>query len=599
MRRFASIDFLRGFAIWLMLLLHELMRVLDYSWATDPTKAQFFSEMPIIYTILMLLIMFLGGWCGFFLLISSIGNTISMQKALQKGNSVGSVVIKQLLLGFLLLLCAFFIESIGGYGSMLGQVAMGRAINPSLIYRSFWCETIHAIAYAMIANAFLGGLLAIRGGIKKTTRNIIINLSLAIVVIGVTAIVYNAPMTYGGITKAQDFGLIQLMNQNPAGGSVSEFFIKIFLFPFIGRPEPILPFLATALIGNVIGILLAREKPFWKEMRIGMVIAAVLTFGGLVWAFIMVANGKQDLLQLFRDAWNIPSLVAWLPMYLFTLGTQLVAVFLVIRLVEFRGRGKEFAEKTRYFRRQGFVALSIYAYQFLDVIPRWIMSLFLCIPYPTTYKTISSTVGFLLKTRFQSIPYWIISDSLGCTQMVNSSGVLVEHNLWGPWVFLVIVLNFLIWQGLLLLWEKVSFIGGYEWLINVIAGFFIKSRRIRETAEGTELYPWWKPKRLDAQAYLYDVDWINIIEKKEINHKEKTESIVALKVTAINLVFNIFIFFLPVTIFGLMVTMNARKTEGKNSLNTAALICGILGFVVCLISIIVMSNIPNSVLGLV
>ena len=573
MRRFASIDFLRGFAIWLMLLLHVLMRVLDYSWATDPAQADFFNQMPIIYSILMLLLLFLGGWCGFFLLISSIGNTISMQKALKRGEPIGKVVFKQFLLGFILLLCAFFIESIGGYSSMLGQAAEGVPITldwaKNLLYRSFWCETIHAIAYAMIANAFLGGLLAMNRGINKDKRNILINLFLAAFVIIIAGLVYNLPMSYGGISKVQDFGTIQLLTQPPDGMSVSEFFIKIFLFPFIGRPEPILPFLATALVGNIIGILMTREKPFWNEMKTGMASATVLTLGGLGWAFIMVATGKQDLFQLFRDAWNIPSLVAWLPMYFFTLGTQLIAVFLVIRLVEFRGRGEEFANRTKYFRRHGFVALSIYAYQFLDVIPRWILSTFPCVPVPT-----------------------------GCTTMISSNGALAEHNLWGPWVFLVIVVNFLLWHIVLILWEKINYIGGYEWFINVIAGIFLKSRRIKSTEGGkTELYPWWKPKRLDIKENFYDVEWVNLIEKNEIDHSIKIESKLALKVTAINLILNVFIFILPVTFFGTMVAFSARKTEGKNSYNTTAIICGIIGFVIFVASIVVMSNIPNSILG--
>ncbi|MHA1200483.1 MAG: hypothetical protein ACTSQF_14270 [Candidatus Heimdallarchaeaceae archaeon] len=568
MRRFASVDFLRGFAIWLMLLLHELMRVLDYSWADD-LQSDLFRQLPIIYVVLMLLVLFLAGWCGFFLLISSIGNTISMYKALKRGDSVGKVVAKQLLLGFLLLLFAFFIEAIGGYGGMLGDVVLGKTITLDYLWGFFIAETIHAIAYANIVTGILGGLLSINDGIKKVRRNILINIALAIVVIAITAIVYNVPMTYGGITTVQEYGTIQSITSNPDGRTVSEFFIKIFLLPFIGRPEPLLPFLATALIGNAIGILLVQEKPFWKELKIGMAAATALTFGGLGWALIMVANGKQDLFELFLNGWSIASLAAWLPMYLFTLGTQLIAVFLVIRLVEFRGKGKEFANRTKYFRRHGFVALSVYAFQFLDVIPRWILAGFPCVPTPT-----------------------------GCTTMIGSNGVLVDKNLWGPWVFLIIVVNFVIWHVVLVLWEKINYIGGYEWLINVIAGFFIKSRRVQVTKDGVEKFSWWKPKRLDVQTNFYDPEWVNIVEKNEIDHENKMESKAALKVTAINLILNALVFFLPVTIIGMFVAFSSRKTEGKNKYNTAAIICGIIGCVIFVASIIIMSNIPNSVLGL-
>ena len=567
MRRYASIDFLRGFAIWLMILLHSLMRVYDRSWSEDMDLLE---QLPLIYMILMLIILFLAGWAGFFLLISSIGNTLSMQKALKRGDSVLSVVSKQVLLGFLLLLCALFIESIGGYHSMLGNLVSGQSISASLLYRAFHFETIHTIAYAMMINGLIGGLLAINEGYKKDKRNIFINLALAVVVIIIAVIVYNVPTTYGGISTLQEFGTIQQLNQEPwgAGWDLKEFFIKVTVVPLIGQPEPLLPFLATALIGNVIGILMAREKPFHKEMKVGMAVGTLLTLGGMIGAFVLVGLGQQDLFELFLNAYQITYLTAWLPMYLFTLGTQLVATFLVIRLVEFRGRGQVFAKRTKYFRRHGFVALSIYAYQFLDVIPRWILATFPCIPTPT-----------------------------GCANIVTE-GALASKSLWGPWAFLVFVINFALWYLILILWEKVNYIGGYEWLINVLAGFFIKSRRTKVTKDGKDKYVWWKPQRLNVKANFYDVDWINLVEETKVGPDSKSDSKLSLKITAINLILNAFIFFLPISLFGLMIAFSARKTEGKNAMNTIAIVLGILGSVIFVTSIVVLSLIPIGVLGL-
>ena len=132
MRRYASIDFLRGFAIWLMLLFHEIQRVYDFSWASDPSKAEMFAKMPLVYVVLMLVIMFLGGWAGFFLLISAIGNALSVQKTLKRGGSVKSLFIKQLTLGFLLLIVAFLTESITGYHGWLGDAVLGKPFSLSL-----------------------------------------------------------------------------------------------------------------------------------------------------------------------------------------------------------------------------------------------------------------------------------------------------------------------------------------------------------------------------------------------------------------------------------------------------------------------------------
>ncbi len=61
------------------------------------------------------MIAFLGGWAGFFLLISTICNSISMQNNLKKGLAVSRVLKKQLIVGFLLLIIAYLTESITGY----------------------------------------------------------------------------------------------------------------------------------------------------------------------------------------------------------------------------------------------------------------------------------------------------------------------------------------------------------------------------------------------------------------------------------------------------------------------------------------------------
>ena len=68
------------------------------------------------------------------------------------------------------------------------------------------------------------------------------------------------------------------------------------MLPIAGGPEPILPYMATSFIGSIIGILMAREKPWKKELRIGMYSSLALIVGGLAGSAYMVAVGKQDVL---------------------------------------------------------------------------------------------------------------------------------------------------------------------------------------------------------------------------------------------------------------------------------------------------------------
>ena len=96
MRRYASIDFLRGLAIFMMLILHQVADTLDINNLLDNLDA-----IPLANVVLLVVLPFLGGLAGFFLLVSATGNAVSMTKFLMKGKSAGALAIRQFLGGFL------------------------------------------------------------------------------------------------------------------------------------------------------------------------------------------------------------------------------------------------------------------------------------------------------------------------------------------------------------------------------------------------------------------------------------------------------------------------------------------------------------------
>ncbi|MHA2358001.1 MAG: hypothetical protein ACXABK_04450 [Candidatus Heimdallarchaeaceae archaeon] len=567
MKRIASVDFLRGFAIWLMLLLHEIQRVYDYSWSYSGD----FADKPVLFIVLMLVLMFLGGWAGLFLLISSAGNTISMQKSYRKGRSISNVLNKQLTVGLILLFVAFLTESISGYHGALGDLVLGRDVTWLNVQRAMTMETIHTIAYAMIINGIIHAILSMREGYKKEKRNILIYLVLAAIAIVITIPIWSMSTGYGGITTVQEWGIIQQINTAPSGNSFREIVIKFFMLPIAGRPEPLLPYLATSFIGSIIGILMARDKPWKKELRIGSYFALSLIVSGLAGSAVMIANGKQDVFIMFEQAWNLPALQAWLPWFIFSLGVQIIAVLFFVKVIEFRGRGQEFANNriVKYIRMHGFVALSIYNYQFLDTIPRWFLVL-------------------------------IGKDSAGGTVPICAN-CLQDNTLWGPWVLFVMVVNFLLWYLILFLWEKVNYIGGFEWIINVIAGFGVVSKRYKDYSPGMETKeekrPWWKPIRLDVQEAFHNIEWINFVERDEIEHDKKSESIFSLKIGIVGFFLGLLAVF-PVAVYGTIVAWTSRKKEGVNAINKAALIVGIIGLVISFGLIISLSVLTNGAIGL-
>jgi len=148
MKRYASIDFLRGIAILMMLILHVISDILD-------VEAIFsdFDNAALINLIMLVVLPYLGGMAGFFLMISAIGNMVSMYKHLESGKSVESLVVKQVIGGVLLLIFAMLVESTIGYWGSFGVFI--RNLNQpfswdSTLWRWNTFETIHTIAWCII-----------------------------------------------------------------------------------------------------------------------------------------------------------------------------------------------------------------------------------------------------------------------------------------------------------------------------------------------------------------------------------------------------------------------------------------------------------------
>ena len=116
MKRFSSIDFLRGTAIVMMLFLHQI------SWFLNANAILAnINNAPLIDILALVVLEFMGGLAGFFLLVSAIGNMISMYKRLQAGRSVNDLLLSQVVTGILLVIFAYLVEGDIGYLGALGD----------------------------------------------------------------------------------------------------------------------------------------------------------------------------------------------------------------------------------------------------------------------------------------------------------------------------------------------------------------------------------------------------------------------------------------------------------------------------------------------
>ncbi|MBN2157589.1 MAG: hypothetical protein JW776_16195 [Candidatus Lokiarchaeota archaeon] len=585
-KRFASIDFLRGLAILLMVFVHTFMR-----WIDRDTVQSNINDYRLIILWLMLGLIFIGAWAGFFLMVSAAGNMISMYKGVEKSGKVGDMVLKQVLGGTLLLFCGVLVESVLGYHAALGELVLGK--NDwwtHIFYRGYHMETIHAIAWCIILNGIIQGILSINGGWKKINRNIIIYSILAIVVIVGTVFVWQGVRTllpgYPFADRVVDiFGVSKNLDIQYGVLGVDPFFElvwKFFLIPLAGKHEPIFPFLAISFIGSIIGLFLMRKQQEMEEnkpvstklLKYGMIIGLVLFVIGLIGTGLFVIQRPSaidniilphhfDVIHMYVEGLEsygsdfvfgfIPFSFIWLPWFLMVTGAQFGAICLILRTVEFRGKSKPFGRKTRYFRRYGFVAFSIYAYQFVDILAVYLLTLIPWFPSLTW----SSYFGSVPENMFDVYQIWPL-----------------------------LILIFVIYEILIRFWEKAHFTLGYEWFIAKIAGVVIPSQRKLKKKEG-----FFRTIRLDVNGGIYNPEWIEIVPGESV-HTSLADSKLSGKLCWIG------IFIPPISFVSLGIASNSMKTEGKNKYNKRGLIVSLIGLGIAVSIFIASFFLPISALGL-
>ncbi|MHA2309002.1 MAG: hypothetical protein ACXABJ_06975, partial [Candidatus Heimdallarchaeaceae archaeon] len=556
-KRFASIDFLRGLAIFIMIILHIFSDYLDVDTLLAGDNI---NHIPLINLVILVILPFLGGLAGLFLLASAISNMVSMQKNLKKGVSAGSIAIKQVTGGIILLLFAMLTEGLTGYHGSFGNL-IANLRNPTFnasIAMTGWAtfETIHTIAWCVILNGIIQGLLSIKGGWKKPRRQILIYVILSVIILASTKFVWDG--IYNGLKGANGIGFpwglnadgsrMDLPDLRTAGfGAV---LIGIFINPLAAPMEPIFPYLAISFIGSIIGIAISQPK---KVLYKGFTKTVLLTgfamfIVGVIGTVIELVNvmkntGFEGLITFYRyisfhrhwypDAPEIYapyiSSFAWLWQTLITNGFSIMACMIVIFLVEFRGRGSHFAKKTGYIRRYGTIAFSNYNNQWLN----WLPPLFIPLLFGlTSYSKM----------------------------------------LWGGTI-LAILTTLAFYTIILYLWGLVKYKFSFEWFMKSIGYILLPIRRIDALKE----QKWHQKGDINMEVFSNKEAWINIVEKNETYHKAKTDSKISMILSICCLAIPIFFAFSIIT---LPMSIKARKIEGVDRKNTIAFVLSIIGVVI-------------------
>jgi uncharacterized membrane protein len=449
--RIASLDFCRGLAIVLMTFFHGFYHVFDPTWfIEDPTRILQYNPifiMPIAFLV------YLGTWNSFFLLVSVIVNTLTMVRAARKGRNLKQVVFKNIITAIFLLIADFIIETLLYYG-YIGQGIRTFTWNDTSAIKNhlFSIHTLRLIALSLIITSLINYFLLRKKGHKKLVRNIMIYCVSAVVIIAATKYVHLWTDNISWIIPEGSTGWASLGVYN-----ARTLLKKWFVVLLGGQLEPLFPFLGTAFIGAMIGVIVAEPQPY-KHFQPILGTAGLLA---MITGGILVALGFPFIFA------GRPSM----PVYFLQIGGQVGLLMSFFRGVEHRGIQDFFANHwmSRAFRRWAMIALSIYAMEILDIIPEMFWNII---------------VGQYIGSNFLK-------------------------RIFGPpqigYALLVAIFSFIWYNGLIKVWAKFNFLFSFEWFLIKIQGGFVKSTS----------------NRLNEDIILNKTKWITWADEKQIGKISK------------------------------------------------------------------------------
>ena len=475
MKRFASIDFLRGLAIVMMLLLHVVMDV----FAIDEYINKL-DQVGAINLLALLIFPYLGGLAGLFLMVSAMGNMVGMRKNLEKGFDTWSIAKKQVVGGFLIVVFAHILEATLGYHGSLGQIMDhlnnldGAGTEWSVdAWRSngYHFETIHTIGWCVILNGIVQGYIASKWDLQNDGKKVIkIYWILAGIVLLMTPVVWELVSTLIPGYPWENSMWKPVIGESPW----YDFIIMFFVNPLAAPVEPIFPYLATSFLGSLIALHMTEPKgsfdrSFVKKIFGFGVLMFIVGFIGVVILLVGLGDfdAAIDLYKVIYDhrKWTSDAGVTggWFWQWMTLNGASLMIVTMAIRVAEYRGNTEKFARITTFFRRFGFVAFTVYIIQWIYFVMHFVVS--------------SASPGV---DPYARMP-WI-----------------------GTW--LTLILTLVVFNILLKLWSKKGFIGTVEWMIVTIAN---RLTLVKKQIGSKEKEKWWQKGRLNVEGGFDDPEWVS------------------------------------------------------------------------------------------
>lgn len=405
MKRIVSLDFLRGFAIFIMLASHVMLHV--YTYANDFDAVL---DDPVLLAIFVPIFL-LSHFRSFFLMISMTIHAYIVVRGLKAGKSTGAVLKKQVFGGGLLYLVGLFTEGLAAYHGVFGNSLRAGTWRWDKINHVLHFETLQSIALSIIFVSVVVALLARDEGWKKERRNVLVLMALGLLFVVLAPLVHDAVVTASG-------GGYYTEKDQYTFSTAGEFFLKLGWAALAGLEQPVFPFMATTCIGGILGLLMARDEPPARLPKYGMLAGVGLVGAGVV---VLAATGFDIQFEFYvHPTW----------FFLFLNGIQLILLLAVLKHYEFNPTADldRFARRTTFFRRWSMVSLTIFVWQFFP-------------------------------ERLVEVLAYLIT---GINYVDRGQTGHLE-------TIIMMLLVLALWDAIIRLWEKAKFKGTFEWTMATLA----------------------------------------------------------------------------------------------------------------------------------
>ncbi|MBN2155358.1 MAG: acyltransferase family protein [Candidatus Lokiarchaeota archaeon] len=428
LKRYLSLDVLRGLAIIGVFSFHVMNQSYDYNavMAGDP---------GIIFYILLVPLVFIGEFDVLFVCLSAIVNTISIDKKWNriitkwegdpregKKHAFWTLIKTQLIRGLFIAVLGYVAEVLLNHMLLYTILREPNIIDESvqMLFRS---HILWLIGVGLIVTSLIYLLMKRADWSRKRMIVTFITISVCTLFV-VTPLLQWLYPTLGFPNKPQD-----LWQTTDIGTNI----LRIILAPFIKDDFPFFPDISIMFVGVIIGFLISKEQVEKRHLNWFFMVSMFLFVVGAAFYFL------ESTLESTLDSVFIEVEAG---IYLMTSGGSILAILIFLYLLDVR-RGRK-QVKFFYFQRFGIMSLSLWMLQWVMVFPIMLLQLILnAINYGFNWATFVLT---------RDGPFF--NEGLG------GYGVIGE---------LIYILAF--WTLVLWLWQKIDFIGSFEWItVKLMSG---------------------------------------------------------------------------------------------------------------------------------